>query len=94
MIWIRVYIDVFCMELLFYYYLNATLTLIFGYIKWTPEFVFTNIFLNIVFSQYVRQGMGKKLPPKTRNEFAVASFCSAISPMVSCPFSKKLEALV
>ena len=37
--------------------------------------------------------MGDKLPPKTRNEFVVASFRSSISPRVSCPFreNERLE---
>ena len=34
-------------------------------------------------------GWAKKLPPKTQNEFVVASFCLKISPMVSCPFHEK-----
>ena len=35
--------------------------------------------------------MGKKNPPKTRNESVVASFRLEISPMVSCPFREKMS---
>ena len=58
-------------------------TPIFGLIKWNPDAAFADSFLGIVL------GMGGKMPPKTPNEFVVASFCSEISPMVSCPFHEK-----
>ena len=52
---------------------------------------FAGSFLDILFGQYVRRGMGKKLPPKMRNELVVTSFHAAFLPMVSCLFRKKRE---
>ena len=40
-----------------------------------PYVMFTKIFLDIVFGNYIRQGMGENIPSKTRNEYVVASFC-------------------
>ena len=88
MIRVAVYIDIFN-DIIFSYYLTATQTLIFGCIKWTPDDAFTGSFLDIVFGQYVRLGMRKKLPPKMRNKFVVAIFHLEISPMLSCPFCDK-----
>ena len=47
----------------FSYSLDATQILKFGHIKWTPDAAFTGSFLDTVFDQYLRQEMGKKLPP-------------------------------
>ena len=60
MIRIRFYIEIFLHDIIFYYSLAATQTLNFGYINWTPDFPFTVSFIDIIFGQYVRQGMGKK----------------------------------
>ena len=54
--------------------LTATRTLKFGYKTWTPDVAFTGNFFDIVFGQYVRHEMEKKLPSKMRNEFIVATF--------------------
>ena len=78
------------MTLCFTYFLTSTWALTFGYIKWTPDGSFTGSFFDIVLSQYVRQGMGKTFPQKTRNEFVIADFCLEISPMVEFPFDDKL----
>ena len=78
------------MTLCFTYFLTSTWALTFGYIKWTPDGSFTGSFFDIVLSQYVRQGMGKTFPQKTRNEFVIANFCLEISPMVEFPFDDKL----
>ena len=75
-----------------YYSLMETQNLTFGYIKCTPYVAFTSSFLDIVFGQYVRREMGKKLPPKMRENLIVASFHSAISPIVAYSFREKLEA--
>ena len=77
-----------------FYFLTAVQTLTFGHIKLTPYVVITDIFLDIVFNQYLGKGWGKKLQPKTLNESIVASFRFLILPMVSCPFCDKLEAAV
>ena len=79
-------------DIIIYYFLKATQTLTFRYIKWTPDFAFTSSFLFIALGQYGRRGMGKKLPLKMWNKSVVASFHSEILPMVSCPFRGKLEA--
>ena len=71
--------------------LNTNQILNFGDIKWTPAVDFTGSFLDILIVQYVRQGLGKKLPPKMQNKFVFASFDSLISPIVSCPFCEKQE---
>ena len=52
-------------DIIFSYYLTATRTLNFGYIKWTPDVAFTGSLLDIVFGQYFRQEMGKKTTTKT-----------------------------
>ena len=65
---VRVYIDVFH-DITFYYYLTATQTLTFGYIKWTPDVAFTDSFFDIVFGQYFRQE--KKMPPTMWNESVI-----------------------
>ena len=57
---IRVYIDIFLHNIIFYYSLTDTKTLTFGYIKWIPDAAFTGSFLDIVFGKYVRRGVGKK----------------------------------
>ena len=57
--------------------------------KIDPYVAFTRFFLGIVFGQYVRRGMGEKLPPKMRNDFIIVSFGSEILAMVSCTFCKK-----
>ena len=74
------------------YYLTATQTLNFGYIKWTPDVAFTLSLPDIVFGRYFRQGMVQKLPLKMCNYPIITSFCSSISPMVPCLFHDKLEA--
>ena len=66
------------MTLHFFYSLTTTQIPNFGYIKWTPYVALTSSFLNTGFDQYVRQGMGRKMPPNTWNEFVVASFPSEI----------------
>ena len=58
-------------------------TPIFGLIKWNSDAAFAYSFLGIVL------GISGKIPPKTRNEFVVASFCSEISPLASYPFHEK-----
>ena len=42
----------------------ATKNLTFGYIKWTPDVAFAVSFLDIMFGQYARQGMGKNTATK------------------------------
>ena len=81
-------------DIIFSYYLTANQTLTFGYIKWTPDDIFTGNFLDIVSVQYFRQEMGKILPPKMQNDPVIAYVCLEISPMVSCPFREKREARV
>ena len=88
---VRVYIYVFH-DIIFHYNLTVNRTLTIGYIKCTTSFSFTGSFLDIVFGQYVRQGMVGKLPPKTRNDSVVSSFCLEFSPMVSCLFCEEWEA--
>ena len=87
---VRVYIEIF-LDIIFSYSLTSIQTLTFGCIKWTPYVAFTDSFLDIVFGHYFRQEI-KKLPSKTGNEYVVTSFCSEISPMVSCPFREEWEA--
>ena len=77
------------MTLYIYSSLNATHTITFGCIKWTPDVEFTDNFLGIVFGKYVRRSMGEKLSPKTQNEFYVTRFCLEILPRVSCLFCEK-----
>ena len=60
----RVYIDAFFMRFDFFYSLTTTQTPNFGYIKWTPDVALTGSFLDIVFGQYVRRGMGEKTATK------------------------------
>ena len=74
--------------MIFSYSVTATRTSTFWYIKRTPDFVFTGIFPDIVFGQFFRQRMEKKLPPKTKNEPIVTSFFWEILLMVSCLFLK------
>ena len=71
------------------YYLTSTQTLTFGYIQSTPYVAFTGSFLDIVYCQHDKRGMGRKMPPRILNEFIVASFRSETSPMFSCPFREK-----
>ena len=52
------------MTLYFSNYLTATRTLTSGYIKWNPDVAFTFSFLDIVFGQYVRWGMGENTDTK------------------------------
>ena len=59
----RVYIDVFH-DIIFYYSLTVTQTLTFGHIKWTLDDTLTCSFLDIVFGQYFRQGLGKIIHQK------------------------------
>ena len=66
----------------FCYSFNLTRTPTFRCIIWTPYVALTASLLDVVFDQYGRQGMGGEMPPKTHNEFIVARFCLAISPMV------------
>ena len=56
-----------------FYSLNATQTLMFGYIKCTTYVFFTISFLDIVYGPYVRQWMCEIFPPKTWNKLVVAS---------------------
>ena len=49
----------FSHDIIFYYHLTATQTLTFGYIKWNLYVAFNDSFLDIMFGQYVRRGMGK-----------------------------------
>ena len=59
-----VYIDVFFMKTYFCYYLTATQTPTFGYIKWTPDVSLTGSFIDIVFGQVFRRGMKKNCHQK------------------------------
>ena len=61
--WNRVYIDIL-QNIIFYYSLTTTQTLTFGYIKWTPDSAFTGSFIDIVFGQYARKGIGKNITTK------------------------------
>ena len=54
----------FFRDIIFSYYSTATLTLTFGYIKWTPDIAFTGGLLDIMFGWYFRQEMGKKTATK------------------------------
>ena len=60
--------------------MTAPKNLTFGLIKWTPEVALAGSFLDIVFGQYFRQGMGKKLITKIHNESIVASFARKYFP--------------
>ena len=77
------------MELYFSYYLSVTQTLTFGYIQWAPDDALTGSFLDVVFGLYLRQGMSEKLPPKSWNEFIVASFSQQCLPCGHIRFVKK-----
>ena len=57
------FIYIYFHDIIFPFSLTATRALTFGYIKWTPDIAFTDSFLDIVFGQYLRKEMGKKLPP-------------------------------
>ena len=61
-------------DMLFSYSLTATWTLNFGCIKWTPDVAFTGSFIDIVFGQYFRQGMGKKTATKNVEWFRHRQF--------------------
>ena len=78
--------------MVFSYSLTAIPTLTVVNIKYTPYVSVNDILIDIVFNQYLRQGMGKCFSPKTRNESIVASFRFSIFPMVSCPFCEKSQA--
>ena len=43
----------------------TTLSLTFGYIKWTPSVAFTGCFLGIIFSQHVNVGVKEETAPKS-----------------------------
>ena len=49
-------------------------TLTFGYIQFITNVAFTDSFLDIVLGKYVRLEIGKRLPPKMRNESDVTAF--------------------
>ena len=86
MSWVRFYIDIFH-DIVFSYSLTATRTLTFGYIKWNPDVAFTGSFFDIVFGQYFRQGLGKKMP-KRGGDSVVASFARKYHPYCHVCFVK------
>ena len=53
-------------DIIFSYYLTATRTLNFGYIKFPLYVAFTGSFLDVVFGQYFRPEMGKNCHHKYR----------------------------
>ena len=59
----RVYINVFH-DIIYFYSLTTTQTSTFRYIKWPPHVALTGSFLDVVFGQYVRGGMGVKTVTK------------------------------
>ena len=54
----------FFMKFPFSFYLTATQTLTFGYIKWTLDVAFTGSLFDILFGPYVSHENGKKTATK------------------------------
>ena len=84
---IRVYVDAFFMTLYFSCYVTATQTLTFGYAKCTPD-VATGSYLDIVFGQYVRQGMGENFHQKCGMSSPLLFFAHQYHPWCHVRFVK------